>query len=268
MNESKQKQILTMVSLIAGGIFILAGIVLFFASNYMNFQLKKADATVISSYDMILETGEKHSMVEISYRVGNEMVLTTYEYPGVLSPDVSALTVYYDIKNPGMVIDITWSVEPIFVLVLGAILLVVGLYMKGILKVGNIVNDSDIKAGDKRGKELYEAKRKVAENTLPMLAGILFTVFGIIMVAMDKGVWAWIFIIAGAIELLYIGMEYVPALITCIKINKVNKLAAKAKAYQVKDDENDRKEVVEKTDKKEKTSEKKDVKDEEETSEE
>ena len=235
MNESKQKQILTMVSLIAGGIFVVAGIALFFASNYVNFQLKKADATVISSYDMVLETGEKHSMVEITYRVGNEMVLATYEYPGVLSPDVSALTVYYDIKNPGMVMDVSWTVEPIFVLLLGLVLLVVGLYMKGILKVGSIVNEKDIKASDKRGKELYLAKKTVSDNALPMLAGVLFTIFGIIMVAMDKGWWAWIFIIAGAIELLYIGMEFVPALITWRKIEKVNKLAStvKAKVYDV-----------------------------------
>lgn len=239
MNESKQKQILTMVSLIAGGIFVVAGIALFFASNYMNFQLKKADATVISSYDMVLETGEKHSMVEITYRVGNEMVLATYEYPGVLSPDVSALTVYYDIKNPGMVMDVSWTVEPIFVLLLGLVLLIVGLYMKGILKVGSIVNEKDIKASDKRGKELYLAKKTVSDNALPMLAGVLFTIFGIIMVAMDKGWWAWIFIIAGAIELLYIGMEFVPALITWRKIEKVNKLAStvKAKVYDVESKE-------------------------------
>ncbi len=246
MNESKQKKILTMISLIAGGIFILAGIILFFASNYINFQLKKADATIISSYDMVLENGEKHSMVELSYRVGNEMVLATYEYPGVLSSDVSELTIYYDVKNPGMVINISWSVEPIFVLLLGVVLLIVGLYMKGILKVGNIVSDKDIKASDKRGKELYLAKKTVSENILPVLAGMLFVIFGIIMVAMDKGVWAWIFIIAGAIELLYIGMEFVPALITWRRIEKVNKLASKVKVkvydVETKEDSTDNKE--------------------------
>lgn len=41
------------------------------------------------------------------------------------------------------------------------------------------------------------------------------------------------FIVIGAVELLYIGMEFVPSLITWINLARVNKLKKKVKVYDV-----------------------------------
>lgn len=236
MKEEKQRDLLGIISIVLGGVFVIAGIVLFFMSNYMNFQLQKTEATVIGMYDITLESGLKHTMVELSYRVGDELMLTSYEYPGKLDEETLVLEVYYNIKEPGMVVDVGWSFEPLLVLALGVLMLIPGLYMKGILKSDLISGSATSITSGKMTKEFYDARSRTLEGLLPMVAGVLFTAFGIFMLIKDMGWWAWLFIIVGIIELLYIGMDFIPALITWIQITKVNKVAGKVKVYDVETD--------------------------------
>lgn len=233
MKEEKQRDLLGIISIALGGIFIIAGIALFFMSNYMNFQLHKTEATVIGMYDITLEDGLKHTMVELSYHVGNELVLTNYEYPGTLSEETMFLEVYYNIKEPGMVVDAGWSFGPVLVFALGLLILIPGLYMKGVLKADWLTGDPKYIKSGKMTRELYDARSRAIEGILPMLAGILFVVFGIVMMIKDTSWWTWIFVVVGIIELLYVGMDFVPALITWISLSRVNALNAKVKVYDV-----------------------------------
>ncbi len=233
MSEEKKKELLGWVCVILGSIFVLAGIVLFLMSNKMNLQLRKVTATVLAAYDMTDENGLKHSMLELLYEVGGENVFTTYEYPSVLDEYEITIDVYYNIKEPGMVMNVKWSWEPLLVSLMGLLLFVPGLYMKGIIKNSVFEISAPTENSDNITKELYKAKKNVMENILPMLAGVLFITFGIVMLAVRGEWWSWMFICVGALEALYIGMEFVPAVISWIKLSKIKKLKVKAKVYNV-----------------------------------
>ena len=233
MTEERKQKLLGLICTLIGAVFVIAGIVIFIMSNYMNFQMKKADATVMAMYQIDTAEGERHTMVELSYRVGTELVMATYKYPGILDENTVALDVYYNVKEPTMVFDMGWYLQPLLVLVLGIPILVTGLYYMGIINLSAFkLVPPDQKATNMQ-KELYKAKKDVMENALPMLAGILFITFGIVMLVTNRGWWAWMFIVVGAVELLYIGMVFVPALINWISLSRVNKLKTKAKVYDV-----------------------------------
>ncbi len=237
MNEERQKRLLGLICTVIGGAFVLAGIVIFIMSNHMNFQMKKTEANVVAMYKLETIEGEQHTMTQLSYRVGTELVFASYEYPGILSEDTQTIEIFYSIKNPTMVFDGDWMWQPLLVLALGLPILVTGLYYWGIIKLEAWkLKAPDVNAGSAQ-KELYKAKKNVVENILPMLAGILFVTFGIIMLATRGEWWAWMFIIIGVIELLYIGLEFVPALISWIHFLKVDKLKQKVKVYNVEIEE-------------------------------
>lgn len=248
MAEERKQRLLGLVCTLIGAAFVIAGIVIFIMSNYMNFQMKKTDATVMALYQIDTVEGERHTMVELSFRVGTELVFASYEYPGVLDENTVALDVYYNVKDPTMVFDIGWYWQPLLVLLLGLPILVTGLYYLGVIKFEAFKLIPPDKKATNTQKEVYKAKKSVFENILPMFAGILFVTFGIIMLIMNRGWWAWMFIVIGIVELLYIGMEFVPALIIWIGYARVNKLKNKVKVYDVeveqdKEDENGHKEV-------------------------
>lgn len=233
MSEERQQKLLGLICTLIGAVFVLAGVVIFFMSNHMNFQMKKTEATIIAMYAIETIEGEMHTMTELSYRVGSELVFASYEYPGVLSEDTLTLDVFYSIKEPSMVFQGEWLWQPLLVLVLGVPILITGLYYWGIINFDAWkFSVPDANAGTTQ-KELYKAKKNTVENILPMAAGILFSTFGIIMLITRSEWWAWLFIIIGAVELLYIGMEFVPALIAWISLSRLNKLKKKAKAYDV-----------------------------------
>ncbi len=233
MSEERQQKLLGLISTLIGAVFVLAGIIIFIMSNHMNFQMKKTEATIIAMYAIETIDGQKHTMTELSYRVGSELVFASYEYPGILSEDTIALDIFYNIKEPSMVFDGDWIWQPLLVLALGVPILITGLYYWGIINFDAWkLSVPDANAGMTQ-KELYKAKKTTVENILPMMAGILFIVFGIIMLISRGEWWAWLFIVIGAVELLYIGMEFVPALIKWINLSRLNKLKKKAKVYDV-----------------------------------
>ncbi len=250
MSEAKKKELLGIISIIIGGIFVIAGLVLFILSNHINFQMKKVDATVIAMYDITKDDGFRHTMVELSYRVGDELIYANYEYPGILDEETNVLEVYYNIKEPGMVLEGGWSFESLLVLLLGVLILVPGLFLKGVIDTDILKLAEPEQNAAKITKQIYEAKRQVLEGALPMLAGILFVGFGIIMAIGGNGWWPWMFVVVGCIELLYIGWEFVPAAIKWSKLVKVNKYKGKIKVYDV---EADGELIPEKKEKKENT---------------
>lgn len=241
MTEAKKKELLGWGCTILGGIFIVAGLVLFIMSNRMNMQMRKADAMILSRYDLIQEDGLKHTMLDLVYKVGDLNVTATYEYPGVLDEEVFEIEIYYNIKEPTMVFDVGWSMGPLLVCVLGIIILVPGLILKGIIKNTwwNLAEPE--KNAQRLIKEIYMAKRRVLEGVLPMLAGMLFVVFGVVMLISRGEWWTWVFIVLGVVELLYVGMDFIPALIQWVNLSKIDKAKSKAKAYSVEMEEESKK---------------------------
>lgn len=235
MSEEKQKSLIGWVCIAVGGVFALVGLVFFIVSNHINFQTNKVEATILGSYELTTAEGERHTMLELSYRVGEEVLYSSYNYPGVVDEDELVMDVYYNIKEPGMIVEAGWSFEALFVFILGLLLLIPGLYLKGFLDKVIPVRPTEVPDESNRvKKELYEARNRVYEGILPMLAGILFTVFGIVMLLFGNGWWCWIFIVVGIIELIYIGLDFVPALITCRKLSQVDRV--KAKVYDTEVD--------------------------------
>lgn len=239
MNEAAKKKMLGMVCIVLGAIFVLAGILLFFMANRMNFQLKKTEATIIGSHDMVLGNGEHHTMLDLSYRVGDDYIVSMYSFPGVLAEDTIALDIYYNIKDPEMVVEGGWSFESLLVVVLGLVIMIPGLWLRDIINLDILKPIEPAADAKKAAKDLYKAKKEVMENILPLVAGVLFTVFGIVMLNVRGDWWFWCFIVAGIIELLYIGMEFVPALITWNTLAKVEKAKKKVKVqvYDVETEE-------------------------------
>ena len=233
MTEAKKKELLGWGCTILGGIFVVAGLVLFIMSNRMNLQMRKTEATILAMYEMELDTGVRHTMLDLSYRVGDRVVMTTYDYPGVLPKEEATIDIYYDIKEPEMVFECEWLFEPLLVLALGILILVPGLFLKGFFKLDQFKTKEPPKDAGHTMKEMYKARNSVMENLLPMLAGILFLIFGIIMLCIQKNRWAWMFIVGGAIELVYISLEFIPAAITWTKLSKIEKVKVKAKVYDV-----------------------------------
>lgn len=238
MNEAAKKKMLGLICIVLGTIFVFSGILLFFMSNRMNFQLKKTEATIVGAHDMVLGNGEHHTMLDLSYRVGDEYMVSMYSFPGVLAEDTIALDIYYNIKDPEMVVMIEWSLESLLVVLLGVLILVPGLWLKGIISLDIFKPIEPSKNADKAARQLYMAKKEMLEGILPMLAGVLFLVFGIIMLNKRHDWWYWCFVVVGAIELLYIGMEFVPALVMWFKLRNINKVKKKVKV-QVYDVETD-----------------------------
>lgn len=236
MSEAKKKDLLGLICIIIGGIFIVAGLVLFILSNHLNLQIKKVEATVIAMYEITQEDGLRHTMVELSYRVGDELMFANYEYPGVLDEETTYLDVYYNIKEPGMVMEGGWSFESLLVLVFGVLILVPGLYLKGIIRTDVLKLTEPEQNAGKITKQIYEAKRQVLEGALPMLASILFIGFGVVMVIGKNGWWPWMFIVVGSIELLYVGWEFIPAAINWSKLSKIDKYKGKVKVYDMEMD--------------------------------
>lgn len=235
MSDEKQKSLVGWICIVIGGIFTLAGLIFFILSNQINFQTNKTEATIIGSYELNTAEGARHTMLELSYRVGEEVLYSSYNYPGVLDEDVISIDIYYNIKEPGMVVEAGWSFEALLVLVLGLLILFPGLYMKGYLdKLIPAIPQEKPDESNRIKKELYDARNKVYEGLLPMLAGILFTVFGIVMLILGNGWWCWIFIVVGIVELIYIGMDFIPALLTFRKLSKVDQI--KPKVYDMEVD--------------------------------
>lgn len=233
MNEEKQKNLLGYACIIAGGIFIIAGIILFIASNHMNLQMHKVEAEIMGRYDMTLDSGLRQTMLDLAYRVGDEMVQSSYVYPGIVEEDVLYIEIYYNVKEPTMVLEGKWLFEPLLVVGLGVIILIPGLMMKDILQLKEFRLKKPGKNAGQKEKELYEAKKTVIEDILPIVAGILFVVFGIVMLLTNGAWWCWIFIIAGGIDILYIAMEMIPAAVRWRQLVSIDKLKGKVKVYDV-----------------------------------
>ena len=111
MNKLNNKNV-GMGCTILGGIFFIAGIVLFIMYNSVNLYAQKTEATIVSKYNVdTTEEEESYTMLELAYKVGNEMVYTTYSKDEEIEEDFTSLEVYYNIKNPKEILGVSESLS-------------------------------------------------------------------------------------------------------------------------------------------------------------
>ena len=136
MDLKKKKELLGIVSIILGGIFILSGLIFFVVNNRNNLYGKKVSATVMSKVSTTTSDGEKITMLTLLYSVAGQNITTTYDYPGELEDGEAFITLYYDARNPKKIIQAGWSFEPLVLAFTGLFLFLLGLYYKGVTDFG------------------------------------------------------------------------------------------------------------------------------------
>ena len=222
-----------LICLILGGIFFVAGIVVFILSNAVNLYSQKTEATIVSRYKIESEE-EARTMLELAYRVGDEMVYTAQSFPGEIEEDQLTMDVYYNIKNPKELLDAGWHIETIVPVIFGLLIIFVGLYYRDVFPLGP---DSFKKPGSKASdwdKKYYDLKERVENGLIPLFGVISFIVFGIFMLVNKSGWWAWIFVGIGGIAAIYILIDLVPAISEFVVLNKIKKY--KSKSLSIDDD--------------------------------
>ncbi|MBP5494394.1 MAG: hypothetical protein J6X97_04800 [Lachnospiraceae bacterium] len=218
---------------ILGGLFIIGGIVLFILYNSVNLYAQKTDATIVSRYKVESET-DPHIVLELMYRVGEEMVYATDAYYGELDDETINLEVYYNVKDPKRIIEAGWHFEMLIPAAFGIVILLIGLYYMGLISFGL---ESSKKPGENSSEwdKKYFAAREKAENALiPLLGVISFIVFGVVMAVRKSGWWAWIFIGVGVLGVIYLLTDLIPATSEFFALRRVKKF--KGKTMSVDDD--------------------------------
>ncbi|MBP5529245.1 MAG: hypothetical protein J6X80_04260 [Lachnospiraceae bacterium] len=218
---------------ILGGLFLLGGIVLFILYNSVNLYAQKADATIVSKYRVESED-DPHTVLELAYRVGDDMVYATDSYYGEIDDETVNLEIYYNVKDPKQILEAGWHFEPIIPSVFGVIILLTGLYYMGLISFGFEPAKKPGKDSSDWDKKYYAAKEKAENALIPMLGVISFVVFGVFLVVKKTGWWAWIFVAVGAIGIIYLLTDLIPAASELGALRRIKKV--KGKAVSVDDD--------------------------------
>lgn len=226
--------------IVCGGLFCVLAIALFIMTNRMNFYAQKVEATILSRSDMELEGGKKKLMLMLSYKVGNETVTTNYEYDDPELPETTVnIDVYYDVKNPRQIIADGWSFHSVFVLILGAGVLLMGLCIKGfILNEWYLFENEPPKEASIYQKQVFQIRKKTIENALPFGAGLLSAIYGLVMIILDGGWGTYVFLILGIGGMIFFGREFFPAMLEWYKKYRLSKLVVKAEVTDIQIEKN------------------------------
>ena len=218
---------------ILGGLFLLGGIVLFILYNSINLYAQKADATIVSRYKVESEE-DPHIVLELAYRVGDDMVYATDSYYGEIDDDTVNMDIYYNVKDPKQILDAGWHFEMIIPAVFGVLILLTGLYYMGLISFGLEPAKKPGEDSSDWDKKYYAAREKAENALIPLLGVISFIVFGIFMVVKKSGWWAWIFIGVGALGVVYLLTDLIPATSEFFALRRIKKF--KGKTMSVDDD--------------------------------
>ena len=260
MDNKKNRELIGIVCIILGGLFILAGLVFFVVNNRNNLYGKKVSATVMSSVEVNTSDNKKMTLLNVMYRVGNENVTTTYNYPGELKEGEVFLELYYDARNPKRVIEAGWTFEALFLALLGAVIFMLGLYYKGVTDFGIVEMKKPDESAPERVKKTYETRQRIGNGLFPSIGGLVFIAFGVVMVLTRHNHWMWIFVGVGVLIVIYFSLDMVPAIFELRQL----KLAKKFKGQVVDTDnldtdsgeEDGKEKVKEKTKSKDKSKDK------------
>ena len=208
---------------ILGGIFFVAGIVLFILYNSVNLYAQKAEATIVSRYNIESEK-DPHVMLELAYRVGDDMVYTAYSVNREIEEEETLIDIYYNIKDPKQVLEAGWHLEPIIPSCFGILILLTGLYYMGVVSFGLEPAKKPGAKATEWEKKYYDARERTENSLIPLLGIISFIVFGVFMLVNKSGWWAWIFVVVGALGAIYLLADFIPAVNEFIALKRLKKI--------------------------------------------
>lgn len=215
------------ICLVLGGLFVLASLILFALSNWVNLSSKKVTATILANYDITTSDGEEKCMLDLNYRVGDDFITSTYEYPGKVDDDQFEIDVYYNIKDPMKIVEAGWSFSPLWTVLFGLTILSFGLYLTEIFTFGLPEREDLSTLSSDKEKQIFNARERVENNLLPAIGSVAIMIFGIVLIVLGYGWWSWIFAIGGAIVTTYFMLDLVPAITDYNRINSSYKLKGK-----------------------------------------
>ena len=73
--------------------------------------------------------------------------------------------------------------------------------------------DAAVNALSDDQKQIYELSERVANGLFPSIGGLIFILFGVLMVVTRHNHWMWIFVGLGILAVLYFSMDMVPAML-------------------------------------------------------
>lgn len=209
-----------------GGIFALGGLILFILSNWINLSSQKATATILDKYNIETDDGQKFCILDLTYRVGEEFVYTTYECPYVLEDDVFELDIYYKIKDPKQVVEAGWNFSSLFVVLFGLVILSFGLYLTEIFTFGIPERIKPNENSTEYDKKIYAARERVENSLLPGTGSLALCIFGVVLIILKYGWWSWIFAIGGAVITIYMLLDLIPAIGEYTRLRSSKKIKA------------------------------------------
>ena len=251
MNNLSKKEKLGMLCLVLGGLFLAAGLVFFVLINFRNLSAKKVQATILTKVSIYKDdSDEKQTLLTVMYPVGTENVTTSFTYDGEFDNDSAFMTLYYDARNPKVVMDAGWYFEPVFLAVLGLLVFLCGLYYKGITDFGIVERKKPRETAPENDKKMYELSERAANGLFPAIGGLIFIIFGVLMLVFRHNYWMWIFIVLGILAVLYFSYDMVPAMLELHQLKVATKFKGK-----VVDTDKDMKKAEKKNDRKGKSRE-------------
>lgn len=207
-----------------GGFFFVAGVVLFVLSNYVNIYTQKVEATIVSKSVVETEEGETHYLLTLVYSVADELIETADSYYGELEEEQVNLMVYYNVKDPQRLVDAGWHFESLIVAVIGIIIAMPGLILSNIITFGIEEHKMPSDKATKWSKDFYTAREKTENDILLLSSALAVLGFGIyLLIAISKW-WAWIFIGIGGMGIIYILIDFIPALRQFLAMRKISKV--------------------------------------------
>ena len=224
--KKDDKKLYGIICTALGGIFVIAGIVLFILNNYMNLYAQKTVATILSEYNVTAEDGSTYKMLEICFKVRDDLVTTTMEIHEEIPPEKVDIEVYYNIKKPKMILDAGWNFLPLLVSFLGLLIVVPGLSFLDIVGIKIFEQGKENQTKEVKNKRKAQIMERLENNILPFIGALGITVFGIVMVILKAGWWYWIFVAGGGIMDVYFGIEIIPALIDLKKETGIRNIKA------------------------------------------
>lgn len=228
LKEKLNNQIIGRISSVLGVLFIVSGLAFFILLNAVNLYSQKTVATILSKTEV--KTEDPYAYVELAYRVGGELVTSTGIYREEIPEDQVEMTVYYNIKNPTELEDGGWSFEPVAIIIIGALILVVGLYY---MRTPEIKQKNKSKMSD-WDKNYAKTKDRFESDIIMLVAAVSLLIFGIVIRVLLEGFWPWLIIVIGGIATIYILIDFIPVIKEYTALKDINKV--KVKAVTVDDD--------------------------------
>lgn len=230
IQDKLSNKIVGYVGTILGGVFVVAGIVLFVLLNAVNMYSQKTVATIMSRTDV--KTDEPYVFLDLAYRVGDEMVYTTQSFKQTIPEEQVEIDVYYNIKDPKTLEDGGWNFQPIGIFIIGIMIGFVGIYY--IKTAADGIDGRKDKSKNNLEQKYDKVKDRLESDVVMLMGSMSLLIFGIILKINVHSFWPWIIIGTGGIATVYILIDTIPVAKEFFDLKSVQ--SVNQKSFSIDDD--------------------------------